>query len=271
MSVLNTISGASSAVNVGGSALSLVGMGKSLISKKDTKPGIEGLLFDVPMNDSVTRGCQITDHWVESNSAIQDHIALEPIKITLTGKVGELVYKTYAAIAFAQAVIDRLGPLGIFTPSQSVQLQKAIATAERATAAYFAADKALNTLSDVFKNQPTKNAQQAFFNELDQWVENRALLSVETPWKTYQNMAIESFTADQDDTNMLETLFTINFKQIKYVETATYAGKLSGRAEQQASDIKNTGNTKGDSMDSILSGAASNVADIFKSFFGFFK
>ena len=48
--------------------------------------------FDVVNDDTVTYNAQITDNWIESNSAIQDHIALQPVTITMRGLCGELVY-----------------------------------------------------------------------------------------------------------------------------------------------------------------------------------
>ena len=51
---------------------------------------VSGFLFDVKGRDELTLASNITDHYVENNSAIQDHIALKPITIRLNGFVGEL-------------------------------------------------------------------------------------------------------------------------------------------------------------------------------------
>lgn len=245
MSVLNSISGASQAVSIGGSALSLVGMGAALLSKKNPKPGIDGFLFDVVLTENVNMSAQITDHFTEKNSAIQDHIAIDPMKITITGKMAEIVYSTKTTLAFLSAIIERLGPLNIFSPEQGLQANKAIAVAEQAWQAVQIAKKAFNDLSSVFTGEPSKNKQQTAFLYFEQAFLGRSILSVETPWKTYPNMAIESWTADQDDTNIYETTFTINFKQMRFVGTETNKGKLTGRVEQQKADVKDAGNTDG--------------------------
>jgi len=254
MSVLNTISGASSAINIGGSALSLVGMGAALVTSNNPKPGIEGFLFDVPLSDNVAMSAQITDHFTEDNSAIQDHIAIDPLKITLTGKIAELVHDNYAAIAFASAVIERLTPLDVFTPQQALEAQKAIAVADQAASAVKSAKNALTDLYGVFSGDPAKNSQQKAFEYFEKAFLGRSLLSVQTPWKTYQNMAIESWSADQDDTNIFETTFTLTFKQMRFVGTQTNAGVLNGRIEQQKEPLKDSGAQNGKEKSFLATG-----------------
>lgn len=241
MSILNSISGAANAINVGGSALSLIGMGKSLIRSKDLKRGIDGFLFDIPLTENITMSSNITNHYIEDNTTLQDHVALNPISITLTGKVAELVYTKQQSLSFLSAVADRLAPLGILTPAQSGQAQKVIASANQAVSAFNSAKKALTSLSDVFTDQPSLNRQQSAYYKFEAFFLGRARLSVETPWRTYTDMVIEQFAADQDEGSTEETTFTITFKQVKFVETKTNVGSLKGRIEQQKSAILNRG------------------------------
>lgn len=253
MSILNTISGVSSAINVGGSALSLVGMGSALIKGTSLKRGIDGFLFDIPLTENATYAANITDHYTEDNTAIQDHIALDPVRITLTGKVAELVYTKTQQLTFLSAVIDRLAPLGVMSPQQQLQAQKAISTANQALSAIDTLKKTFNNLSDVFANEPSKNAQQTAFAKIENMFLGRALISVETPWKTYTNMAIESFSADQDAESVMESTFTISFKQMRFIGTTVNLGSLVGRIAAQKSQTVNKGLQSG----TPKSGAAS--------------
>lgn len=250
MSILNSIAGAASAINIGGSALSLIGMGRSLIQNKDLKKGIEGFLFDIPLTENITMSSNITNHYIEDNTTLQDHIALNPISITLTGKIGELVYKKEQALTFLSAIADRLAPLGILSPTQSLRAQKAIAGANQALSAIASAKKTFNSLSDVFNDQPSLNRQQDAFRKFEGFFEGRARLSIETPWRTYQDMVIEQFAADQDIESNDESTFTITFKQVKFVETKTNVGTLMGRIQDQASSILNKGVQTGAKKDS---------------------
>lgn len=241
MSVLNSISGVSNSISIGGSALSLIGMGTALVTDQNLVKGISGFLFDVPLTENISYSAQITDHFTEDNSSIQDHVALEPLRITLTGKVGELVYTKLAGLTFLSAAIDRLAPLGVFTPEQGLMATQAIAAAYTVASAVNSAERAFNSLSDIFTDEPALNKQQSAFNRFERYFTGRALLSVETPWKTYRNMVIESWSADQSEETTMETTFTLTFKQMRFIQTITNTGKLLGRIAEQASSAKEVG------------------------------
>ena len=247
MSVLDVISGASNKVNFGSAALSLVGMGAALFKTKESLPGIDGFLFDIPLNENVSYSAQITDHFTEDNSTIQDHVGIEPLKITLTGKIAELVYKKSEALAFLSAVIDRLTPLGVLSPEQAAKGQAAIASANQVISAAQTARKAFNSLTDIFSNEPYKNAQQRAYNVFEMLFLGRSIITVETPWKTFDSMIIESFTADQSEESTLETTFTVSFKQMRFVGTQVNTGRITGRIEQQKADVKKAGTERGGS------------------------
>jgi hypothetical protein len=240
MSLINTISGVSNTISKGGSALSLIGMA-ALLKGSDLKKGIEGILLDINLTENVSYSAQITDHFTENNSSIQDHIALDPVRITLTGKVGELVYTKAAGISFLKAMADRLTPLGLLSPKQGLQATKAIAAAYEVSSAIDTATKAYNNLSDLFKGNPSLNKQQTAFTQFENLFLLRSIISVETPWKTYPSMAIESWSADQDAESIMETTFTLTFKEMRFVGTTTNTGTLVGRIAAQASAASNLG------------------------------
>jgi hypothetical protein len=249
MGILNSISGAANAINVGGSALSLIGMGKSLIQNKDYMKGIEGFLFDVPLTENITMSSNITSHYIEDNSTMQDHIALNPISITLTGKIGELVYTKEQGLTFLSAIVDRLLPLGILSPKQGLRATKAIADAKQVLSAVESVKKTFNSLSDVFNDKPSLNKQQNAFNKFEEYFNGRARLCIETPWRTYGNMVIESFAADQDKETTEETTFTLTFKQVRFVSTTVNTGTLLGRIKEQISEPLNQGIQAGQKKD----------------------
>ena len=252
MSILNTISGVSNKISIGGSALSLIGMGSSLLTTKQPLRGIEGFLFDIQLTDNISYSAQITDHFIENNSAIQDHIALEPVRITLTGKVGELVYTKAESLSFLKAMVDRLAPIGILSPKQGLQATKAIAAAYEIGSAIDTATKAYNNLTDIFKDSPSLNKQQTAFAKFENMFLGRSLISVETPWKTYTDMAIESWSADQDADSIMETTFTLNFKQMRFIKTITNTGTLVGRIAAQIPGINNAGAQTGQPKGSFV-------------------
>lgn len=248
MSFLGSAAAASSAIQVGGSALSLVSAGKALLFGPDLPPGIAGFVFDIPVNEQVQMAAQITDHWLETNVAVQDHIAFEPIKINLVGIIAELIYTKSALEAYLQQVLDRLTPLGVLTPEAAQSAQKYLSEASRLKSAVTSAIGQLGDLAGMFSDGYGKNNQQKAYIALTDMYKNRAILTVETPWKTFDSMAIVSLSFEQDESTKEMTTVTASFKEMRFVMIKTMAGKLAGRIKAQKADTANKGNSKGKSV-----------------------
>jgi len=251
MSSLSTLTSAGAAgnlVSIGTSTLSLLPMGKALIGDPSPKPGIDGFLFDMRMSERADFSADITDHYCESNYAIEDHIAINPVRLTLTGKIAELVYKPsdkYSS-AFTRALISRLTALGILKPAQSSAAMDAMAAYDVAYNSYFALMKSYEDLKGFFSDEPAKNNQQKQFKVIEGYFNQRSLLTVETPWRHFKNMAIESWSAEQNEESVYESIFTINFKEMNFIETETMTGfGVISRITGQKSDSKNKGTQQG--------------------------
>ena len=253
MSILNTVSSGASAIGVGGSILGLIPMGKALfMPKSDALPkGIAGFVFDINLTESVTHSAQITDHYSEDNTYLQDHIAISPLVIHLTGKVGELVWRKLPITEFLYSMVNRLTPLGVFTPSQSFQAQQAIYAYELANFALESLERSLNNLSDVFKGNETKTKQQDAYTVIEGLFNNRGLITIETPWKTFEDMVIESFSVSQDETTTMETTFNITCKQMRFVGVQTFLGSLV-TSRYDNSQIETKGLQKGNAASSVF-------------------
>lgn len=97
---------------------SLSTLNKKAIVRPDNPPaGVAGFLFDIVGDETVMLTSEITDHYVEDNTAIQDHVALAPEQITLKGTVGELVIGS----ELPPAPQPPSNPLPICTPMMPVQ------------------------------------------------------------------------------------------------------------------------------------------------------
>jgi hypothetical protein len=225
-------------------------MGTSLF-KNPLKKGIDGFLFDIKLTESINNTAQITDHYSEENTYLHDHIAIQPMIITLTGKIGELVYTKQEGLEFIKAMVNRLTPLGVLSPSQSVKATQYLAKAEVARSAFDSLSKSLNNLADVFAGRETKTKQANAYSTLEGLFLKRALISVETPWQTFKNMVIESFTTEQDDESVMETTFTVTCKQMRFVGIGTISADLiKNRYDAATSAIKNTGIQTGEDANS---------------------
>ena len=260
MAVLSTL-GAAGAISIGSAALSTIGLTKALVTSKSLPKGINGFVFDIPETENVTLSANITDHFTEENYAIQDHVAFEAPRINLVGKIGELVFYSsykYAPFDYASTLLDRLTPLGVISPAMALKQRKNIQEGRTVAAAAESAFKTYKTLTNLFSKEPVVNQQQSAYNQLVGLFQNRAVVSVETPWKTFENMIIESISVDQDAETTTQSSFTLGFKQLRIVQTKTGTGLLTGRIVEQAAEVVKSGTQKG------ASAAAQGVDTFFK-------
>lgn len=54
--------------------------------------GIAGFKFNIPEREQIKMQSEVTDHYIDTNNPVQDHIAKKPVEITLAGLEGEYFY-----------------------------------------------------------------------------------------------------------------------------------------------------------------------------------
>src|SRR5574344_1553116 len=77
-------------------------------------------LFDIITNNDLVAEADITDQYVEDNTARQDHMALKPLEYTLRGFVSEKVF--YRRQEITDKISDglsKLQPIAILAPTVS--------------------------------------------------------------------------------------------------------------------------------------------------------
>ena len=265
MGAVSTIAGVTNTVAIGGSALSLIGATKALLSPSPVE-GIGGLIFDLPETESLQLKAQITEHFVEDNSAMQDHIAISPRSITLTGKVAELVLTKSEIQKYAESVITKLAALGILAPGMSQSAAKLLAQYQRTEQAIKQTLAQLKNAAALFSGEPAKNKQQEYYAQISGMFYGRGLFSVETPWCTLKNMAIESVSFEQDESTKDWSSVTVNLKEIQLAKTKTITGKIQqGRLAAQAAPTAEKGKV-GDK--SVAARGWDAAVPSIKSFFG---
>ena len=68
--------------------------------------GISGLVFDIRGEERMEFRSEITDHWLEDNTAIHDQISLNPEKVTLTGSAPLLGFSFGDSLSLNTLVIS---------------------------------------------------------------------------------------------------------------------------------------------------------------------
>lgn len=236
--------------------------------------GIGGFLFDISGDQTVNLSAEITDHTIEDNSQIQDHITIKPKKITLRGYVGELVYKDAAGFSgFVSKLTSKLSAITGLAPNLTKGMDQYIgevnALANKGDYYYNLLSNKLSGISSIWdffngKDDASTTNQQKAFKYFSNLMQNKILVSVQTPFEYFNNMAIESIVALQREESGDISDFSITLKQITkaQVKLVAYnpakdvtgrvqelneetAQDLQGRASQQAAPIKHIGRMTG--------------------------
>lgn len=210
-------------------------------------------LFNYYGENTVLIESDITDHFVEDNTALQDQIALRPELITGQGFIGELTDITPDFLLPLRVAADKLTVIGAYTPELTLAALLAYNTAfqafQVAQLAKGAAVSAWNSLSGDNnaatpinapgfnpQNQPIQTKQQLAFSTFYGYWKQRRLFTVQTPWAIFQNCALKSLRAIQDGDSRMLSNFDVTFKPINFAKTSTQtlAQFLQGRARGQA-------------------------------------
>lgn len=192
--------------------------------------GLGGFVFDVEGETVQTLTSEITDHFLEDNSSVQDHISLRPKRVTLRRYVGELVHEPDQSLTSqVQSVVQKLTTLSSFLPTLSDAAEQIFSLKQEDVTF----NKLRDTLSSTTINKLTdywafsqnllgqESRQQRAFSYLKALQEQRILVSLQTPFEFLNNMAIESIVATQPEGSKYISEFAITLKQIRFASLIT--------------------------------------------------
>lgn len=226
--------------------------------------GIAGFKFNIPQTEQVRFENEITDHYVESNYAIQDHIARKPITITLSGLVGDYFYSVNKIEDMLALITPTITLVNEFIPQiasvvkkqkidfSNEQKQKLIkqddgsykvAISGKQNEYEFNSMDLFTLFQSLYK---LKSAQTRAFLFFEAMWRSGARFSVETTWKRYDNMVVQSVTPKRDN-NADITEFTIVCKQMQFVSSKVETiDEYKNRTQMQKADTTNKGAVKGE-------------------------
>lgn len=233
-------------------------------------------VFNYEGEQVATLESDITDHFVESNQAIQDQIALKPEVFTTRGFIGELTDIAPPLLAPIKEAADRLTTIGAFEPALSAT---ALIVYSQAFQAYQVAANLANTAVSAWSSvnnfisgsdgqsvigsggivvAGAQNKQQTAFQQFYGYWRRRTLFSIQTPWAVFENMAIKSLRAIQDAETNVITDFEITFKMIRTARSISQPGGIdisySGRLNSQSASETDLGTSKGTPGPSLSDG-----------------
>lgn len=207
--------------------------------------------FGLSQGAEVNQQSQITTHYTEANNAINDHWALNPIKLTLSGLIGEVIYtpptawanfSTRAEMNLSGSLVNLLAPqFDYYTQNkyniaqfQEANLRRYVRTISQG-------------LSDlnVLKAQTRKSNQEYVFQKLRQLQYFRQLVkAVATPYGWFEDMAVTSLRMSQSG-NRFYSNISVEMQEWRDVLPATQraatAQEKADMAKLQQSLTQNQG------------------------------
>ncbi len=192
-------------------------------------------LFHYEGEQSVTLESDITDHYVEDNTAVQDQIALKPESVATHGYIGELNDVPPPALAALKTAANKLTTIGAYTPGLTTT---ALIAYSEAFFLYQVAATAVNSAVAAWSSltgSGNQTQQQIAFQKFYGYWRDRTLFTIQTPWAIFEHMAIKSLRAVQDAETRVVTDFEITFKRIRsadsqFVKNSVVDGQLKAQA-----------------------------------------
>lgn len=216
---------------------------------------IDSFAFDYRGDETIDIETEITDHWLEDNTASQDHIGVKPIIVTVKGFVAELnlsrtqlafINKAFSSITNGLSQVNAYA--GSYTPGAVESLQKAISQAQNIAIQIEQAAARAAQISSFFPSGPALNRQQAAYFKLSSLALARTIFTVATPFQVFNNMAIQSLQVTQPKETKGWSDFTVKMKQLNFTESLSlpsYSARFAGRAAEQAQTSTQVGSTQG--------------------------
>lgn len=243
LTTANPLSNLSSLTTSVGSAL------QSYVVSPMAAFGLGGFLFGIDGEDEVALMSEITDHYAEDNSVLNDNIALKPKRFTLRSYVGEQQVLTNSSQpSILQQVAQKLTVVTSMLPAVSAaESQVGALVAGGVSSLNF--NSLVSSGANIYamvKNLITPTTGQAaayaYFQAL---YKMKILMSVQTPYEFITNMAIESIIARQDEETKNMSHFIIVLKEFRIAQTLVQAKVASGSTALQSQPTQQLGNITG--------------------------
>ena len=201
-----------------------------------------GFIFDYAGEVTAELKSDITDHYTEDNTVMQDHAALNPIRITMRGLVGELVAGPgpgglNGLLGGLQSSLTTINAYtGGKTPQAIVKASKAITQVQNVTNQISSVVSKYNSLKNFLDWGAESSTRQAkAYKQLETKWYMKEIMYIQTPFKNYPNMMIESLKMVQSEETKYVSEITVTLKQIRQAKvTVTKTGAAVVKAQKAA-------------------------------------
>ena len=205
-----------------------------------------GFIFDVINKEQIIRQADITDHYIEDNRFLHNHISKKPLAFSISGYKGEVQDALSSGDDVFTSLVGEAARL-VDLAFQSANLisgvigKSAVATTNALDSNYKAqqlykatALVASNGIKNFTFDKLTR--QEKAFKLLNEHFENHTLFTVQTPYGRYSNMVIQELRVTQAEDSNSYSDFELTFKQIRKVATS-----LQSIADANSNKVSFTG------------------------------
>lgn len=229
---------------------------------------IDGFSFHIVDREQVEMECDVTDHYLDANRPVQDHIAWKPVRVTLQGKIGEYFNDVSENKGYSVAYYQVMGNVNAYLPKnmQFDMVRKVKSELSRLTIGNDVVNRITNTITsnaygillgmlkqlnfdlitpfeEQVKLEKTKQTE-AFLKLQGLWKAGLPL-TLKTSWRTYEDMIITSVKPLRDN-NADVTEFTVTLKQLQLTQSLTMSKKTAKeRTANQKAEVVDNGKTSG--------------------------
>lgn len=246
--------------------------GRTVLAPKGVQQ-IGAFAFDYKGDESVNMENEVTDHWLEDNTAVQDHIGVKPNMVTLRGFVSELslssslLSKISTALNGVQNALTRVTAYtGSYTPGTLATMQQSISQAQNIAVQIEQAVARAAQLASFFQSGPAMTKQQAAYFQLSSLRIARVVFTVYTPFQVFDNMTIVALKATQSEKTRTMSDFSVTLKQLSFsnsITVSSYTGKFGGRAAQSNQTQTLNGGTAGKAFAAGVDAVKTAIAGSF--------
>ena len=197
-----------------------------LYKKKDEKQtvGIGGFNLDVRFDSSINFTMVAPENYVEDGSVINDHIINDPITLSISGEVADIHIKPKFDDFVLETIREKVQFKVINTVLTKQQQQKIQSVVDKISSVV----KLVNKGFDIYnrfnnRNKPiskVRTVQDDFFDFLESNYINKRLITIEMPFRNYENMLITSLTITKDNSTNQKLKYSLSAKEIRFAEIA---------------------------------------------------
>lgn len=235
--------------------------GAAVETQDNTTNAAVGVYFDIIQEHSLSLQSQITDNWMENNSVINDHIANQPIIISLRGISGELVYEPSETSGIVAQIrdftknklgtnaVNKLSAITSLVPPVDNMTQLAKNAVSYTEASYKRYKKIVQRFTSAGRRQ---ERLRKIYQDLNTLRETKTALYVQTPYSSFSDMYIQSLTLRQNELSYI-TDIEISLKQLYFLDSLTTSANEQTREKVnflQRDEVENHGKTQGNTMGS---------------------